>query len=73
MHDRRRLEGLDDGFIGTLSLLVETYDAEHHPFLTVAGVELLRFLMDQHGLTQNQLLEVGNQPWCRRCCAPSAS
>jgi HTH-type transcriptional regulator/antitoxin HigA len=48
-------------FIDTLSVLIEAYDAEHHPVPDVSGVEMLKFLVDQHGLTQGDLPEIGSQ------------
>jgi HTH-type transcriptional regulator / antitoxin HigA len=48
-------------FIDTLSVLIEAYDEEHHKIPDVSGVELLRFLMEQHGLSQGDLPEVGSQ------------
>jgi HTH-type transcriptional regulator / antitoxin HigA len=43
--------------IETLSTLIEAYDDEHHQIPDVGGVGALRFLMDQHGLTQMDLKE----------------
>ena len=37
------------------------YDARHHPAANVSGVEMLRFLMQQHGLKQSDLPEIGTQ------------
>jgi HTH-type transcriptional regulator/antitoxin HigA len=48
-------------FIDTLSLLIEAYDEEHHPIPDVTGAQLLAFLMEQHGLSQGDLREVGSQ------------
>jgi HTH-type transcriptional regulator/antitoxin HigA len=48
-------------FIDTLSLLIEAYDEEHHKIPDASGVELLKFLMEQHGLSQGDLPEVGSQ------------
>lgn len=48
-------------FIDTLSLLIEAYDVVHHPVPDISGVELIRFLMEQHGLTQSNLPEIGSQ------------
>lgn len=48
-------------FIDTLSLLLEAYDEEHHKIPDASGVELLKFLMEQHGLSQGDLPEVGSQ------------
>ena len=48
-------------FIDTLSVLIEAYDADHYPIPEATAVELLRFLMEQHGLCQGELPEVGSQ------------
>jgi HTH-type transcriptional regulator/antitoxin HigA len=48
-------------FVDTLTVLIEAYDEEHHPVPGVSGVELLKFLMQQHGLSQQDLSEVGSQ------------
>ena len=48
-------------FIETLSVLIESYDEEHHKIPDVSGIELLEFLMEQHGLSQGDLPEVGSQ------------
>ena len=48
-------------FIETLSLLIEAYDEEHHEIPDASGVALLKFLMEQHGLSQGDLPEVGSQ------------
>ncbi|MDD3148684.1 MAG: transcriptional regulator [Candidatus Riflebacteria bacterium] len=42
-------------------VLVEDYDRSHHQISTVSGVELLRNLMLEHGLKQNDLAEIGSQ------------
>lgn len=47
--------------IETLSVLIEAYDREHHSLPDASGVEVLRFLMEEHGLTQKDLPEVGSQ------------
>ena len=45
-----------------LGELIGDYDALHCPAADVAPKELLRVLMDQHGLTQNELAqELGSQ------------
>jgi HTH-type transcriptional regulator/antitoxin HigA len=45
----------------TLSVLIEAYDQEHHSLPEASGVEVLRFLMEEHGLTQKDLPEIGSQ------------
>lgn len=44
-----------------VSELIRAYDAEHYIVPDALPNEVLRFLMDQHGLTQSDLPEVGNQ------------
>jgi HTH-type transcriptional regulator / antitoxin HigA len=48
-------------FIDTLSVLIAAYDDEHHKIPDVSGVDMLRFLMEQHGLSQGDLPEIGSQ------------
>jgi HTH-type transcriptional regulator / antitoxin HigA len=45
----------------TLSVLIEAYDREHHSLPEVSGIEVLRFLIDEHGPTQKDLPEIGSQ------------
>jgi HTH-type transcriptional regulator/antitoxin HigA len=47
--------------IETLSVLIEAYDREHHSLPEASGIEVLRFLMEEHGLTQKDLPEIGSQ------------
>lgn len=44
-----------------LSDLIYAYDQRHYPMPSVQGVQVLRFLMDQHGLKQTQIPEIGGQ------------
>lgn len=48
-------------FIETLSLLIEAFDREHHPVADAPAAEILRSLMEEHGLRQSDLPEVGSQ------------
>jgi HTH-type transcriptional regulator/antitoxin HigA len=48
-------------FIDTLSVLIEAYDEEHYPILDASPIELRKFLMEQHGLSQGDLPEIGSQ------------
>ena len=45
----------------TLGELIGDYDDLHHPAHAVAPADMLRFLMEQHGLTQSELPELGSQ------------
>jgi Predicted transcription regulator containing HTH domain len=47
--------------LDTLGTLIEAYEEEHHPVPEANGSDVLRFLMDEHGLTQSDLPEVGSQ------------
>lgn len=41
--------------------LIEAYDAEHRPIPAASGADVLRYLMQEHGITQSDLPEVGAQ------------
>lgn len=47
--------------IETLSVLIEAYDRDHHSPPEASSIEVLRFLMEEHGLTQKDLPEIGSQ------------
>lgn len=47
--------------VDTLGVLIGEYDAEHYPQAEVSALDTLRFLMEQHGLSQSELPEVGSQ------------
>jgi len=47
--------------LDTLGTLIHAYEEEHYPIPDATGAEVLRFLMDEHGLTQSDLPEVGSQ------------
>ena len=44
-----------------ISELIRAYDAEHYVVPDASPRDALRFLMEQHGLAQSDLPEVGNQ------------
>ncbi len=47
--------------LDTLGTLIQAYEEEHHLISEAKGTDVLRFLMDEHGLTQSDLPEVGSQ------------
>lgn len=47
--------------LDTLGTLIEVYEEEQHPIPESRGADVLRFLMNEHGLTQSDLSEVGSQ------------
>ncbi len=49
------------GLLDTLGTLIHSYEEEHFPFPDSTGVDVLRLLMDEHGLTQSDLPEIGSQ------------
>jgi HTH-type transcriptional regulator/antitoxin HigA len=49
--------------IELLSLLIEKYEDEHYPVPTATPVEVVRFLLDQHGLKQRDVADLfGGEP-----------
>lgn len=47
--------------LDTLGTLIHAYEEEHFPIPASTGADVLRFLMEEHGLTQSDLPEVGSQ------------
>src|SRR5690606_4788533 len=47
--------------LDTLGTLLAAYENDHVPVATLRGVELLKYLMQEHGLTQKDLKEVASQ------------
>ena len=48
-------------FMDTLGTLIEAYEEEHYPMPASSGVDMLRYLMEEHGLAQSELREIGSQ------------
>jgi HTH-type transcriptional regulator/antitoxin HigA len=49
------------GLMDILDMRLREYDDARQPMDDVTGLEMLRFLMDQHGLRQQDLSELGSQ------------
>jgi HTH-type transcriptional regulator/antitoxin HigA len=49
------------GLIDLLGNLIDDYEADRHPLPRTTGLQALKFLMDQHGLRQVDLPEIGSQ------------
>ena len=47
--------------VDILGELIEDYEARIHPQPRVSGVAALKFLMEQHGLRQSDLRDIGSQ------------
>lgn len=50
-----------DVLLDTLGTVIHAYEEQHYPMLECRGGDLLRFLMDEHRLTQADLSDVGSQ------------
>lgn len=50
-----------EGLFVILCDLMEVYERTHYPAPRVEPREMLRYLMEQHGLNQSDLQEIGNQ------------
>lgn len=46
---------------GIVGDLIEDYETQHHRLPDATGIDALKFLMQQHGLKQNDLTEIGSQ------------
>ena len=49
------------GFLEILGIVIENYESEHHSWENASGVEVLKSLMEQHDLKQDDLSEIGSQ------------
>lgn len=47
--------------LDTLGVLVHAWEEQHYPMDAAPGRDVLRYLLDEHGLTQSELPEVGSQ------------
>ena len=47
--------------LDTLGVVIRAYEERHHPMPECSGADMLRFFMEEHGLTQSDLLEIGSQ------------
>ena len=48
-------------FLDTLGTLLHAYEEEHVAIPESSGVDILKYLMDEHGLAQSDLIELGSQ------------
>ncbi len=48
-------------YLHILGTLVNEYEKAHFPIEDVSPIELLKYLMEEHDLTQSELPEIGNQ------------
>lgn len=48
-------------FLDTLGTVIHAYEERHHPMPACSGAEMLYFFMEEHGLAQSDLSEIGSQ------------
>jgi len=48
-------------FLEVLGMLIESYESDHVKIPDVPGREVLKYLMEEHGLGQTDLPEIGSQ------------
>ena len=49
------------GLVDIVGDLIEDYETEQHHLPETSGIDALKFLMEQHGLKQRDLEEIGSQ------------
>ena len=49
------------GLLDTLGTLIHAYEEKHHALPESSGADMIHFFMEEHGLTQSDLPEVGSQ------------
>lgn len=49
------------GLLDTLGTLIHADEEQHHAIPEASGADMLRYFMEEHGLTQSDLPEVGTQ------------
>ncbi len=47
--------------LDTLSILIHAYDEAHFPISPVTGIEVLKFIMEEHQLAPSDLPEIGDE------------
>lgn len=66
LHDLMDEVGTDEQhplytLLDALGTLMHAYEEVHHPMPECSGGDILRFLVEEHGLTQSDLPEIGSQ------------
>jgi len=59
---KTRLTSAEEEAINLLTLLIERYESEHYPVPDADPIDVLRFLLEQNGLTQRDIAaELGSE------------
>jgi len=48
-------------FLDILGTLIHAYEEKHEPMPSASGAEVIQYLMEEHGLRQSDLPEIGSQ------------
>jgi HTH-type transcriptional regulator/antitoxin HigA len=48
-------------FLEVLGIVLENYESEHYGWEGVSGVAVFKYLIEEHGLRQNDFPEIGSQ------------
>ena len=48
-------------YLDTLGTIIHAYEEKHNPMPQARGADVLEYLMEEHGLRQSDLSEVGSQ------------
>lgn len=48
-------------YLDTLGTIIHAYEEKHYPMPQASGADVLQYLMEEHGLRQSDLPEVGSQ------------
>ena len=49
------------GLLDTLGTIISAYEEKHYPMPESSGADMLHYLMEEHGLKQSDLSEIGSQ------------
>ncbi len=49
------------GLLDTLGTLIHAYEEKHHPMPESSSADMLRYFLEEHGLNQSDLPEIGSQ------------
>ena len=54
--DKARLTADEQDYLSALGMMVERYESDHEPDITLRGIRLIRALMEEQGLKQRDLV-----------------
>lgn len=49
------------GLLDTIGTLIRLYEEEHYPMPSTSGAEMVQYFMEEYGLKQSDLPEIGSQ------------